>query len=379
MPIKVLVVDDSATVRQLISRMLSQDPDIQVVGTAQDPYVARDKIIELKPDVITLDIEMPRMDGITFLKILMEQNPLPVIVISSLTQAGSSIAMEALTLGAVDVMAKPGSAFTIGDVGPQLIDKIKGAAAARRFSPKSSSHVVSPIAAKNSQMGSLPTSTSSATKTPAVYIYGKPAEKPALTKKYNPKATLLLGASTGGTEALKEVLTHLPAEIPPTFIVQHIPPHFSKAFAERLNSLCPFRVKEAEEGDIGEAGLVLIAPGDFHMTLHWTGTAYKVSLKKGPMVWHQRPAVDVLFDSAVAAGAAPFATSAVLTGMGRDGADGLLKLKKNGSVTYAQSEETCVVYGMPKACAEIGAADKMIALDQMARILQNSYNRHVTT
>jgi two-component system, chemotaxis family, protein-glutamate methylesterase/glutaminase len=367
MPIKVLVVDDSATVRQLISRMLSQDKDIEVVGTAADPYIARDKIVELKPDVLTLDIEMPRMDGITFLKILMEQNPLPVIVISSLTQEGSAIALEALSLGAIDVMAKPGSAFTIGDVGPQLIEKIKAAAIAKR--QRKASVPTTPT--------TLPDPRATRPTTPVILPIGKITEKPPLTKRFNPKATLLLGASTGGTEALRDLLTKLPPEIPPTFIVQHIPPHFSRAFAERLNALCTFRVREAQEGDIGEPGLVLVAPGDYHMLLQWTGANYRVSLKKGPMVWHQRPAVDILFDSAVAAGAAPYATAAVLTGMGRDGADGLLKLKKNGSSTYAQSEESCVVYGMPKACCDIGAADKMVSLDQMPRVLQATYTRHV--
>lgn len=356
-PIKVLVVDDSATVRQLITRMLSQDPGIQVVGTAEDPYVAKDRIVALQPDVITLDIEMPRMDGITFLKILMDQHPLPVIVISSLTQAGSSIALEALRLGAIDIMAKPGNSFTIGDVGPQLIEKVKAAAIAKRFKPKA---VTTPAAPRTT-----------------ILPIGKTIDKVAVTKKFNPRATVLLGASTGGTEALKEVLIKLPPDIPPTFIVQHIPPHFSKAFADRLNTLVPFEVREAADGDMGRPGLVLIAPGDYHMTLQWTGAAYRVALKQGPMVWHQRPAVDVLFDSAVQVGAAPFATCAVLTGMGRDGADGLLKLKKAGAVTYAQDEATCVVYGMPKACHDIGAADRMLPLDQVAGQLLYSFTKHV--
>lgn len=362
MPTKVLVVDDSATVRQLISRMLSQDSEIEVVGTAQDPYVARDKILELNPDVITLDIEMPRMDGITFLKILMEQHPLPVIIISSLTQSGSKIALEALRIGAIDVMAKPGSAFTVGEIGPQLIEKIKGAAIARKIQ-------------RRTRTIPVPAHTLAGSKPLAPMLLNKEATKPPLTKHFNPRAGIFLGASTGGTEALREVLTHLPADIPPTFIVQHIPPHFSKAFADRLNQLCPFRVKEAEEGDVGMPGLALVAPGDFHMTLHWTGSAYKVALKKGPFVWHQRPAVDVLFDSAVSVGAAPFATCAVLTGMGRDGAEGLLKLKKNGATTFAQDEASSIVYGMPKACVELGAADKVLPLNDMARNLQLGYSK----
>jgi two-component system chemotaxis response regulator CheB len=369
MPIKVLVVDDSATVRQLISKMLSTDPEIQVVGTAQDPYVARDKIVELNPDVLTLDIEMPRMDGITFLKILMEQHPMPVIIISSLTQAGSVVAMEALHVGAVEVIAKPGSAFSIGNIGPQLIDKVKAAAMARRIERRP--RTLPPISASPTTAGSV----SAASVRPSVL---KPAvTKPPLTKRFHNKATLLLGASTGGTEALRDVLTNLPADIPPTFIVQHIPEHFSKAFADRLNQICPFKVKEAQEGDIGLPGFAFVAPGDFHMALVWTGEHYKVALKKGPQVWHQRPAVDVMFDSAVAAGAAPFATCAVLTGMGRDGADGLLKLRQNGAHTFAQDEASSIVYGMPRVCAEIGAAERIVSLREMPLALQGTYMRHV--
>jgi len=365
MPIKVLVVDDSATVRQLITRMLSVDPEIEVVGEAQDPYVARDKIVELNPDVLTLDIEMPRMDGLTFLKILMEQKPLPVIVISSLTQAGSSIALEALRIGAVDVLAKPGSAFTLGDVGPQLIEKIKAAKIAKRITYRSTQNTSATATADPSKPKRI------------TAPLGQPVEKPALTKRFHPRATILLGASTGGTEALREVLTQLPADVPPIFIVQHIPPHFSKAFADRLNQLCKFKVKEAQSGDRALPGHAYVAPGDFHMALQWSGSLYTIQLKKGPMIWHQRPAVDVMFDSAVGAGAAEYATCAVLTGMGRDGADGLLKLRHGGATTFAQNEETCVVYGMPKACHENAAAQKMVALDQMHTALERGFSRFI--
>lgn len=364
MPIKVLIVDDSATVRQLITKMLSADSEIQVVGTAADPYVARDKILELNPDVITLDIEMPRMDGITFLKILMEQHPCPVIVISSLTQAGSAVALEALRVGAVDIIAKPSGSFSMADVGAQLIDKIKAAAQAKLTQRRAAS--APPVVKEGETFPAQPRS---------IAVPKAVAKIPAV-KKYHPRTTLLMGASTGGTEALRQILTHMPADIPPTFIVQHIPPNFSKAFAERLNALCPFDVKEAEEGDVGRPGLVIIAPGDYHMTLHWTGSSYRVSLKQGPLVWHQRPAVDVLFDSAVHEGAAPHATAVVLTGMGRDGADGLLKLKQAGASTLAQDEASSVVYGMPKACAEIGAAMKILPLNDMHRQLPLTYNRH---
>jgi len=205
----------------------------------------------------------------------------------------------------------------------------------------------------------------------------KSVPKIPVVKKFDPRATLLLGASTGGTEALREILVKLPSDIPPTFIVQHIPAHFSKAFAERLNALCHFEVREAREGDIGKPGLVLIAPGDYHLTLQWTGTAYRVCLKHGPLVWHQRPAVDVLFDSAAHAGAAPKAVAGVLTGMGRDGADGLLKLKKEGAHTFAQDEASSVVYGMPRACAELGAAERIVALDQMHTHIVASVGKHI--
>jgi len=329
-PIRVLVVDDSAVVRKLVSDALKSDPEIEVVGTAVDPYAARDKIKELNPDVITLDLEMPRMDGLTFLKILMEQRPLPVIIMSSLSQRGSDYALEALRLGAFDVLAKPGGPYSFGDLGPQLISRIKATAGAR----------LRKVAA--------------APKPPPV--------RSAPFTSSRPRNVILLGASTGGTEALREVLTNLPAGLPGIAIVQHIPPVFSKSFADRLNQMCAFEVREAVDGDRLTSGVALIAPGNFHMMLQWAKDHYRVRVVDGPPVWHQRPAVDLLFKSAADCGAAPYALAGIFTGMGRDGADGLLRLRERGAATFAQDEATSVVYGMPKAAWENGAAQRQLPL-----------------
>jgi len=333
---RVLVVDDSAVVRRAVSEALSADPDLEVVGTACDPYVARDKILELNPDVLTLDIEMPRMDGLTFLRILQKHRPLPVVVLSSLTQAGSRAAIDALEAGAVDVMAKPGSAWAIGDVSQQLAHRVKNAAAAR--------------------FRRLP----------------EPAARPPAisseTSSFHPRQLILLGASTGGTEALKQVLSRLPANLPGICIVQHIPPVFSHAFAERLNEVCALEIREAAAGDEIRPGLVLIAPGDFHMMVIWNKGRYQIVLNQGPPLHYTRPAVDHLFNSAATC-AGPYAVAALLTGMGSDGALGMQKLKAAGAVTFAQNQETCVVYGMPRAAAELGVVDHVLALDDIPAAL----------
>ena len=338
--IKVLVVDDSQVVRTMVTKFLSRDPEIEVVGSACDPYEARDRILALNPDVLTLDIEMPRMDGLTFLKIIMEQHPMPVIVISSLSQSGSKIAVEALRCGAVEVLGKPDGSYSVGNLGAQLSQKVKAAAATR---------------------GALALRTPSVSQTASTL-----AERSR--KQFHSRQVLLLGASTGGTQALQEILTSLPAQIPGICIVQHIPPYFSKAFAERLNTLCPFTVKEAENGEKVKPGLALIAPGDYHMILKLNGGSYTVNLKQSPMVWHQRPAVDILFESATRC-VGRYAVAALLTGMGKDGAEGLLQLKKTGAITYAQDEKTSIVYGMPKTAFELGAVLKMVPLPLMANTL----------
>ena len=327
--IRVLVVDDSAVVRRMISDALNADPDIEVVGTACDPYVARDKILELNPDVLTLDIEMPRMDGLTFLRILQQHRPMPVVVVSSLTQAGSRAAMEAMEIGAVDVLAKPQSAWNLGDLREQLALRVKGAAGARlkKF----------PVAAQSR------------------------AAAVTASAHFSPRQIVLIGASTGGTEAIKNVLTRLPSGLPGICIVQHIPPVFSKTFAERLNECCAFEVREAAHGDELKPGLALVAPGDQHLTLAWTGASYRVALQQGPMIHHVRPAVDVMFESAVSAG--KNALAVLLTGMGRDGAEGMKKLRLAGAATIAQNEDSCVVYGMPRAAVELGVVDRVLPLD----------------
>ena len=331
--IKVLVVDDSAVVRKMICDALAKDPQIEVVGTAPDPYVAREKIIELSPDVLTLDIEMPRMDGITFLKILQQHRPIPVIIISSLTHAGSSAALAALEAGAVDVLAKPTSAYSIGNLGEQLAMLVKAAAVSRRVTP-----AVAPARA-----------------TPGLSRAGG----------YHPRQLILIGSSTGGTEALKEILTRLPGDLPPIAIAQHIPAGFSRAFAERMDHLCALEVREAVDGDVLRPGLAVIAPGDFHMTVGWSAQGFRVSLNQKAPVHHCRPAVDMLFRSATQCPGARI-VAGILTGMGRDGALGMQSLKTAGARTIAQDEATCVVYGMPRAAVELGGVDHVLPLHRIA-------------
>ncbi|TVR54800.1 MAG: chemotaxis response regulator protein-glutamate methylesterase [Puniceicoccaceae bacterium] len=344
-PIKVLVVDDSAFVRRFATGLLAKDPEIEVVGAAVDPFEARDLILKKAPDVVTLDIEMPKMDGLTFLRILMRHHPIPVVIMSSLSQAGSAIALEALQAGAVEVIAKPYGSNSVSLAGRQLIDKVKAAAQSRVR--RISSTARKPVAFEG-------------------------------TEGADPRRLILLGASTGGTEALKNILQRLPATLPGIAIVQHIPAHFSRAFAERLNSLCAMEVREACDGDLLRPGLALVAAGDFHMILHRGANGFRVSLRQGPAVWHQRPAVDVLFKSALDCGATR-STAALLTGMGRDGAEGLLRLREAGFHTIAQDEETSVVYGMPKAAADLGAAAEILPLDQIPLALVRSLSRPLAT
>jgi two-component system chemotaxis response regulator CheB len=330
-------VDDSPVIRRLARDALSADPEIDVVGSAADPYEARDQITQLSPDVLTLDLEMPHMDGLTFLGLLMERRPIPVVIMSSLTNRGSEFALEAMRLGAVDVIGKPSSSTLLREVGVQLISKVKAAARARvRCRPFSNP--------------------ANAPATPAFQPRRAPDRRP------NPRAAILLGASTGGVEALREVLTTLPGDLPGIAVVQHIPAGFSKAFADRLDTLCVLDVREAVDGDVLLPGTALIAPGNYHMLLHWTGSHHKVRITLGPPVWHQRPAVDLMFKSAAEAGNASHFVAGVLTGMGRDGADGLLRLRECGSATFAQDEASSVVYGMPRAAHENGAAQTVLPL-----------------
>ena len=333
--IKVLIVDDSAIVRKVFSEELSRYPDIQVVGTAPDPFAARDKIVFLQPDVITLDIEMPRMDGLTFLKKLMKFHPMPVVIVSSLTPKGGKLTLEAMDLGAVDVIAKPGSAYSVGDMSAQLAEKIRGASRARINRAQIRENI------ETERVESIK----------------------ALAQTTN--QVIAIGASTGGTEALKVVLTRMPPNSPGIVVVQHMPANFTTAFAERLNSICQITVKEARDNDSVTTGTALIAPGNYHMILRRSGARYYVEIKTGPMVHHQRPAVDILFKS-TAKYAGANAIGVILTGMGADGAAGLLEMKKTGARTIAQDEASCVVFGMPKEAIKMGAADKVIPLNQIA-------------
>ncbi len=377
--IRVLVIDDSAVIRKVVSEALAHEPDIEVVGTAMDPYIARDKIIQLKPDVLTLDIEMPRMDGLTFLKIIMDERPLPVIIMSSLTKTGSHHAMEALRLGAVDVLGKPGGSYSFGDLGPQLIDKIKTAATAKIRRPLPTR---APFQKPAATPASPPPAPAQATTRSTLATNSKPPILPvrrsvvapiahpplvalAHPARHHPRRLILLGASTGGTEALRDVLTHLPGDLPGIAIVQHIPAHFSRAFAERLNATCAMEVREAVDGDRLVPGLALVAPGNFHMMLQWANDGYRVRVTDGPMVWHQRPAVDMLFKSAADL-VGTHAIAGILTGMGKDGAEGLLKLREKGAITFSQDEESSVVFGMPRAAWEIGASQRQLPLENIA-------------
>ncbi len=357
-PIRVLIVDDSATVRKVVSDSLAGNPDIEVIGTAVDPYVARDKILALNPDVLTLDIEMPRMDGLTFLRLLMKHRPMPVIVMSSLTRESSQIALEALQAGAVDVFSKPGNSMSAHADGARLAEKIKAAAGARiRVG-----HAVPPVV-KPTVRPHHPHEPAPAVRAAERALAPAPASS---GRRYSSRHLIVMGASTGGTEALKEVLTQLPSDLPGICVVQHIPAHFSTAFANRLNELCELEVKEAANGDRVEPGRVLIAPGGHHLVLRWNANHYTAQLTDGPMVHHQRPAVDVLFDSAAKAGSATSTLAILLTGMGADGAAGMLTLRQGGATTWAQNEESCVVFGMPREAILRGAAQKVLPLDQIA-------------
>ena len=338
MAVKVLIVDDSAVVRQTLEKELAKDPSIEVLGTAPDPYIARDKIVKLKPDVITLDIEMPRMDGLTFLRKMMKHYPLPIVIVSSIAQKGSEVAFEALKSGAIEVLAKPGPAYSVGDMAIELCEKIKSASKANLSKITTSAQLESSSANKVS----------------------------ALTKTTN--KVLVIGASTGGTQAIELVLRQFPANAPGTVIVQHMPAGFTKTFSERLNDLCAVEVREAKNGDTIIPGRVLIAPGNFHMMVKRSGAKYFVEVKEGPLVGRHRPSVDVLFNSA-ATYLGNNAVGLMLTGMGKDGAQGMKKMRDAGAFNIAQDEASCVVYGMPKAAVEADAIDISLPLEKVAKAM----------
>ena len=351
--VRVLIVDDSASVRQTLADILSSDPGIEVIGTAADPYVAARRIQHEVPDVITLDVEMPRMDGITFLRKLMAQHPVPVVMCSTLTEEGSATLLQALEAGAVDVILKP------------RIDT-------KQFLTESSVRICDAIkAAAHANLSRLP----SARGRPATGVRHPPEKLSADVMLPQPvpgramarttETVICIGASTGGTESLKVVLEALPTDCPGIVIVQHMPEHFTAAFARRLDGLCQVEVKEAEDGDTVLRGRVLIAPGNRHTLLQRSGARYYVAVKDGPLVSRHRPSVDVLFRSA-AQYAGANATGILMTGMGDDGAHGLLEMRTAGAATIAQDEATSVVFGMPREAIALGAADKVLPLDRLA-------------
>ncbi|MCX7986702.1 MAG: chemotaxis response regulator protein-glutamate methylesterase [Bacteroidales bacterium] len=345
--IRVLIVDDSAVVRQTLASILESDPQIEVMGTASDPFFAAKKIQNEVPDVITLDIEMPRMDGLTFLKKIMSQHPIPVVVISSLTAEGTETGMKALEYGAVEIITKPqmNTKQFLEESRIRICDAVKAAAIARIKRKQVNNLVVQPKLSAD------------------VIIPDAPITNRAMIK--TTEMVIAVGASTGGTDAIQQFLQAMPVDCPGIVIVQHMPEHFTRSFANRLNDICQINVKEAENGDSVLRGQALIAPGNYHMLLKRSGAKYYVEVKEGPLVNRHRPSVDVLFRS-TARYAGRNAVGIIMTGMGDDGARGLLEMKEAGAYTIAQDEKSCVVFGMPNEAIKLGAAEKILPLDQIA-------------
>ncbi|OQW49164.1 MAG: chemotaxis response regulator protein-glutamate methylesterase [Proteobacteria bacterium SG_bin7] len=337
--IRVLVVDDSSIIRTLLTKFLSSDPEIEVVGSAPDPYVAREMLTKLKPDVMTLDVEMPKMDGVTFLEKVMQHLPTRTLIISSLSTQGSATTLRAFEVGAIDVMAKPAIDVTrsMEAVRYEIITRVK--VVAKSNLPEK--RTLSPI------------------------VRARPTDVKATALAKTTHSVLAIASSTGGTEALKRVLPLLPPDIPGTVIVQHLPPVFTKTYADNLQKLCQFEVKEAQDGDKVFPGRALIAPGNFHMELSRSGAYYFVKLHQEPALHGVRPAADYLMKS-VSKYAGANAIGVVLTGMGKDGAEGLLAMKEAGSYNIAQNEQSCVVFGMPKVAIDVGAVHEILPLDRIA-------------
>lgn len=368
--IKVLIVDDSALVRQMMKEMLGSDPQIEVIGAASDPYMARDKIKKLNPDVLTLDVEMPKMDGVTFLKNIMRLRPMPVVMVSSLTEQGADITLSAMEYGAVDFVTKPkiDLAHTLKDYADEIIEKVKIAASVnpealerrservRKLSEQSKQKIASNTAAKGALNQTVTPSHS------ADVIIAKHNNRHFRTTD----RIIAIGASTGGTEAIKEVLMEMPASAPGIVIAQHIPEAFSRPFAERMNTVSQMTVCEAQDGQQIIPGHVYIAPGSHHLLVERDGARYVCRLSSGDPVNRHRPSVDVLFRS-VAQNVGPNSIGVILTGMGADGAKGLLEMQENKAPTIAQDELSSVVWGMPGESVKLGAADFILPLDKIAQ------------
>jgi len=342
MSIKVLIVDDSALIRSLLAEIIKQAPGMELVGAAPDAFVAKEMVIRLNPDVITLDIEMPKIDGLTFLDRLMKARPTPVLMISTLTEQGADATIKSLELGAIDFIPKP------------KIDVARGLAAYEN-------EIVEKI--RMAAMSNPRRRTMGLSKAKSIPI------------TYSGTETIVgIGASTGGTEAIRQVLQQLSPAFPGTIITQHMPPNFTKSFAQRLNSLCDMRVKEAEDGERILPGSAYIAPGDQHLKIVRSGADYRIKLDNGPLVSGHKPSVDVMFDS-LAAVVGKNSVATILTGMGKDGAKGLLNLKNKGAITMAQDEASCVVYGMPKVAFEIGATEHVFSLEKMSQALTKAVEK----
>jgi two-component system chemotaxis response regulator CheB len=343
-PAKVLIIDDSALMRQLLREILSADKELEVVGAAADPVAAQEKILRLQPDVLTLDVEMPRMDGLTFLEKLMRAHPLPVLMVSSLTERGCDTTLRALELGAIDFVTKPKLDVSRGTVelAGEIVAKVKMAARARVRHPRNT------------------------TPAPARAAMSVPAAFPMPLR--TTRKVIALGASTGGTEALREILTAMPPDAPGIVMVQHMPEKFSTSFAQRLDLLSQIRVSEARDGDRILAGHALLAPGNYQMEVVRSGAEYAVRVFSGDRVNLHRPSVDVLFHSC-AKHLGPNSVGAIMTGMGSDGAAGMLAMKQAGAHTMAQDEATCVVFGMPKEAIALGGADEVLPIERIAPAL----------
>jgi two-component system chemotaxis response regulator CheB len=345
--IKVLIVDDSVLIQKVLTQIFSREPSIQVVGVADDPFDAREKIKQLQPDVLTLDIEMPKMDGITFLKNIMRLRPMPVVMISTLTQKGAPSTLEALELGAVEYVGKPSAdnPELLADYAVEIIRKVKTASVANLSRLESQANRVPLAVVRQDKMGAL-----------------------------NKNALIVIGASTGGTEAIRELLLTMPADCPPILITQHIPPVFSTSFAKRLDGLLPHDVHEAADGDKVMAGHIYVAPGDRQMELHIRGGNYYCKVYDGERVNLHKPSVEVLFNS-ITAQCAKRTIGIMLTGMGADGAQAMLRMRQAGSYNIIQDEASSVVWGMPGAAAELGAGDKILSLDQIAAHVVNQIRK----